>query len=166
MAELNGLPAADFVAKLGGVFEYSPWIAEMAANQRPFPSYTALLEALNEIVGTSGRERQMTLINAHPDLAGRLARNGQLTPESAREQSAAGLTHATSELLERIQSLNAAYRTRFGFPFIICARLNNVETILESMEQRISHQVDEEILIALQEISKIAKLRLSDIVAH
>lgn len=164
MAGLNSQSAAEFVATVGGIFEHSPWIAGEAANQRPFSSSSALHSAMCGIVQSSSREKQLALIKAHPDLAGRLARQGQLTPESTREQSAAGLTGAGAEVLEKIQVLNEQYRTRFGFPFIICARLNNVETILEAMEQRVSHEVDDEIDTALREISKIAELRLADIV--
>jgi 2-oxo-4-hydroxy-4-carboxy-5-ureidoimidazoline decarboxylase len=164
IAELNASSAADFVATVGGIFEHSPWIAVAAASQRPFLSRDALHTAMVAIVQAAGSEKQLALINAHPDLAGRLAQQGQLTAESTLEQSAAGLSQADASVIERIQSLNTAYRSRFGFPFIICARLNNVATILTAMEQRVHHSPDEEIATALGEISKIAQLRLADIV--
>lgn len=164
MAELNALPAAEFVAKVGGVFEHSPWIAEETAGQRPFDKRDDLHAAMVAIVQAAGEEKQLALINAHPDLAGRLAQQGQLTAESTREQAAAGLAGAEASVVEKIQSLNAAYRSRFGFPFIICARLNKVETILTAMEQRVNHSPEEEIATALKEISKIAQLRLADVV--
>ncbi len=164
MAELNALPPAEFVGRVGGIFEHSPWIAEKAAGQRPFATRSDLHAAMVAIVQSAGAEKQLALINAHPDLAGRLARQGQLTAESTREQAAAGLAHAEAGIVEKIQALNTSYRARFGFPFIICARLNNVETILTAMTERIHHSQEKEISTALAEISKIAQLRLADLV--
>ncbi|HVJ45376.1 MAG TPA: 2-oxo-4-hydroxy-4-carboxy-5-ureidoimidazoline decarboxylase, partial [Luteolibacter sp.] len=104
------------------------------------------------------------LIRAHPDLAGRLARQGKLTAESTREQAAAGIAAADTETIARIGELNAAYRKRFDFPFIICARLNNVNTIVDAMERRLGNDPATEQATALEEIGKIARLRLADIV--
>ena len=164
IGELNAVPAEEFVGKVGRIFEHSPWIAEEAAGERPFTSRDELHAAMVAIVQCAGTEKKLALINAHPDLAGRLAQQGQLTAESTREQAAAGLSQADTEVVEKIQSLNTTYRERFSFPFIICARLNNVETILNAMEQRVHHTPEEEISTALREISKIAQLRLADIV--
>lgn len=164
LAELNGLPAEEFVRRIGGVFEHSPWIAEMAAARRPFASLDDLLGAMTSLVSSSPPEKQTALIAAHPDLAGRLAQQGRLTAESTREQTAAGLTGVDLSVLQRIEARNTAYRERFGFPFVICARLNNVNTILDAMEQRLHHAREQEIATALDEISKIARLRLEDIV--
>ena len=109
------------------------------------------------------QNRQLTLIKAHPELAGRLARSGQLTAESRSEQAQAGLTSLPENLTSRMLELNHAYQQKFGFPFIICARLNNVSTILHAMENRLANNQETEFQTALQEISKIAKLRLDDI---
>lgn len=164
MEEINALNPADFVHILGGVFEHSPWIAAAVETQRPFPDSAALHEAMVHQVLIATADQQLALIQAHPDLAGRLARQGQLTAESQREQSSAGLTEADAETLARIESLNHQYRTKFGFPFIICARLNKVETIVAVMESRIHHSADAEMGIALEEIAKIAQLRLKDLI--
>jgi 2-oxo-4-hydroxy-4-carboxy-5-ureidoimidazoline decarboxylase len=164
MEEINALNPADFVRVLGGVFEHSPWIAAAVETQRPFPDCAALHEAMVHQVTTAGDEKQLALIQAHPDLAGRLARQGQLTAESQREQSSAGLTAADVETLARIESLNHQYRSKFGFPFIICARLNKVETIVAAMETRVHHSAEAEMAIALEEIAKIAQLRLKDLI--
>ena len=163
--QLNALPASAFVALTGGVFEHSPWIAEKAAEMRPFASAAALHSALVAIVAASSGVRRLALIRAHPDLAGRLAQQGQLTAESSREQASAGLAQADAATIARLQTLNTAYRARFDFPFIICARLNNVEAIIATMEQRLNHEPATEIATALEEIYKIAQLRLNDIVA-
>lgn len=164
LAELNACSAADFVHRVGGIFEHSPWIAEAAAGKRPFASVDDLLAVMTEIVAFSDPEKKLALIQAHPDLAGRLAQQGQLTAESSREQEAAGLTRADAGTLERISKLNTAYRERFGFPFIICARLNGVEAIVAAMEARLPHEREVEITTALGEIARIARLRLSDLI--
>lgn len=164
LADLNAVGRQEFVGTLGGIFEHSPWVAEAVVEERPFASVEALLAALVRAVRTSAPERQLALIRAHPDLAGRLARQGELTPESRREQAAAGLSAADPATLARINELNAAYRARFDFPFIICARLNNVQTILEAMERRLGNDPAVERATALEEIEKIARLRLTDFV--
>jgi len=164
LRELNALPADAFVQIVGPVFEHSPWIAEAAAPQRPFATVEALLAALKGIVAASGPEKQLALIRAHPDLAGRLAQAGQLTAESTREQASAGLNQADPATVQKLQSLNAAYQARFGFPFIICARLNHVAGILSAMETRLEQGREPEISTALAEIGKIAELRLRDLI--
>jgi 2-oxo-4-hydroxy-4-carboxy-5-ureidoimidazoline decarboxylase len=164
MADLNAVGRAEFVATVGGIFENSPWIAEAVVKDRPFASSLALLAAMTLAVRTSSSEKQLALIRAHPDLAGRLAQQGKLTAESTREQAAAGISSADAETIARITKLNAAYRARFDFPFVICARLNNVNTIVEAMERRLGNDPATEQLTALEEIGKIAGLRLADIV--
>ena len=160
---MNALPAEDFVESVGVIFEHSPWIAKRAAMRRPLESADALLKGMQEIVETAPLEKKLALISAHPDLAGRIARQGQLTAESAAEQASAGLTRIDSATRRRIDDVNAAYRERFGFPFIICARLNNVKTIIDAMDRRLNNSRDEEISTALTEISKIARIRLLDL---
>ncbi len=164
VAELNALGTAEFVSFAGGVYENSPWIAAAAAAQRPFGTCDELAGAMDEIVAQSGADRQLELIRAHPDLAGRLA--APLTDESRREQAAAGLDGAAAETIERVRSLNKAYRARFGFPFVLCARLNKVSAILEAMENRLKNPAAAEIETALAEISKIARLRLADLIVN
>ena len=110
----------------------------------------------------ASRERQLALIQAHPDLAGRLAQQRKLTAESTREQASAGLNHLSEVELSRFQQLNERYRARFGFPFVICARLNAKEAILAAMEARVNHSPNDEFQTALGEIEKIAWLRLQD----
>lgn len=164
LADLNAYSVPDFVARFGGVFEHSPWIAETAAQLRPFAGLADLHEKMTMLVAQSSPEAQLALIEAHPDLAGRLAKLGQLTAESTKEQAAAGLSQSDEATLAKITELNTAYRDKFGFPFIICARLNNVSTIIEAMSQRVNHDRGAEIETALSEIYKIARLRLEDIV--
>jgi 2-oxo-4-hydroxy-4-carboxy-5-ureidoimidazoline decarboxylase len=161
---LNGM--GNFVRVLGPVFEHSPWIAEAAWAKHPFASVEDLHQALCQIVLNSGEEKQLALIRAHPDLAGRAAQAGTLTRESTGEQAGAGLNRLSSEDLALFQKQNDAYRKTFGFPFVICARLNQPETILAAFEHRLKNSPERERKTALEEIFKIAELRLRDLIAH
>jgi 2-oxo-4-hydroxy-4-carboxy-5-ureidoimidazoline decarboxylase len=164
IADLNELGEKEFTDKIGPVFENSPWIARDTWRRRPFASRDRLLFELSNTVLKSGWDAQVELIRAHPDLAGRLAAAGKLTRESKREQEAAGLSGLDPEIRKAIQERNKTYRKKFGFPFVICARLNNVESILEAFDERLVNSLDAEIDTALGEIFSIARLRLRDIV--
>jgi 2-oxo-4-hydroxy-4-carboxy-5-ureidoimidazoline decarboxylase len=153
-----------FVSIFGSVYEHSSWVAEAAWQHRPFASLDGLHTAMDNAVQGADYRRQMTLIKAHPELAGRLAGSGQLTAESRSEQAQAGLNSLSENLTKRMLELNSSYQRKFGFPFIICARLNNAATILEAMEDRLTNSGETEFKTALQEISKIARLRLADII--
>jgi OHCU decarboxylase len=164
MAEINRLPPEEFVRLIGPVFEQSPWIAGETAARRPFSSFAQLLAALWGIVHRAPEETQLALIRAHPDLVSRAALAGALTAESAREQAGAGLNQLSPEEIALFQRYNAAYREKFGFPFVICARLNKKDSILAGFERRLPHSREQEIQAALEEIFKIAGLRLRDLV--
>ena len=164
LAKLNGLPQKDFVQIVGPVFEHSPWIAEMAWKQRPFANFQNLHRALCEMVKNSGLKKQLALIRAHPDLVGRAAVAGTLTRESINEQAHAGLNQLSPEEIDLFQKQNASYKNKFGFPFVICARLNRKEAILAGFEQRLNNSREQEIKTALEEIFKIARLRLNDLI--
>lgn len=163
LSELNELAEAEFVATLGGVFEHSPWLAATAWKARPFDSIEGLHDAFMKAVASSGDEAQLQLINAHPDLAGKLALARQLTPASQHEQASAGLDALSPEEFERFHVLNNAYRARFGMPFIICVRLNTRETILAEFERRLSGDVESERREALKQIGLITRLRLTEL---
>ena len=159
ISQLNSLSLEPFIQLVGPVFEQSPWIAQAAWPKRPFASAAALHGALCEIVRESDDERKLALIRAHPDLVGRVV----LTSESANEQASAGLDRLDAGEIELFRRSNAAYRGKFGFPFVICARLNRKQAILESFERRLKNSREEEINAALAEIFKIAELRLQDL---
>lgn len=159
LEQLNACPADEFIARVGPVFERSPWIAAAVVSRRPFASREALHAALCDAVTTATTEQQLALIRAHPDLVGRVV----LTAESAREQAAAGLTDLTPEDIARFDRYNSAYMARFGFPFVICARRNEKEAILQAFPVRLRHGRDEEMATALGEIFQIAGLRLADL---
>jgi 2-oxo-4-hydroxy-4-carboxy-5-ureidoimidazoline decarboxylase len=162
LGALNACEPDAFVAALGHLFEHSPWVAAETFDRRPFGSVDDLHGALCATMRGAGPERQLALVRAHPDLAGRLAEAGKLTASSAGEQSAAGLDRLTPSESAEIQRLNDAYRGRFGFPFVICARLNAKETILAAMRSRLGNGPEAELSTALDEIAKIACLRLND----
>ena len=161
--KLNLLSPDEFIRIVGPVFEHSPWIAEETWPKRPFASVEQLHKALCKTVQNAGEEKQLALIRAHPDLVGKLALAGSLTKESTGEQASAGLDKLTPEEIELFQKRNAAYQEKFGFPFVICARLNQKEAILDGFKVRLHHSREQEIQTALAEIFKIAELRLRDL---
>jgi 2-oxo-4-hydroxy-4-carboxy-5-ureidoimidazoline decarboxylase len=163
---LNKLGRKSFVEKIGPAFEQSPWIAEEASSKRPFNDFESLHRALCETVKNSGEEKQLSLIRAHPDLVGKLALAGQLTTESTKEQASAGLDKLSPKEIDLFQKQNAAYKNKFGFPFVICARLNKKEAILAGFERRLKNSRAREIKTALEEIFKIAELRLQGLTAN
>ena len=164
IAALNAADRATFVAAIGFAFEHSPWVAEAAWERRPFADLKGLHAALTSVVASAPAQQQVALIAAHPDLAGRVAREGRLTASSRGEQAAAGLDRLTAEQLARFESANAVYRARFGFPFVICAREHDQASILAALERRAANDRTAEIATALGEIAKIARLRLEDAV--
>ncbi len=163
LTQLNMLACDEFVRIVGPVFEHSPWIAEAAWPKRPFASVEALYATLCETVQSAGEEKQMALIRAHPDLVGKLALVGELTKESTGEQASAGLDRLTPQEVELFQQNNAAYQEKFAFPFVICARLNKKEAIMNGFKVRLQNSRALEIQAALAEIFKIAELRLQDL---
>ncbi|MEA3188958.1 MAG: 2-oxo-4-hydroxy-4-carboxy-5-ureidoimidazoline decarboxylase [Chthoniobacter sp.] len=154
------MPQPDFVRTVGPVFEHSPWIAERASERRPFESADDLRAALCDTVDAAGEAEKLALIRAHPDLVGRAV----LTAESQGEQAAAGLLELTPEESGLFAQYNREYRERFDFPFVICARLNKKEAILDAFPRRLKNSRAEEIQTALEEIFKIAQLRLADLI--
>ena len=162
--QLDSLSRDEFVRVVGPVFEQSPWIAEATWARRPFANVEALHVALCETVLSAGEEKQLALIRAHPDLVGKLALAGQLTRESTGEQASAGLDKLSPEEVALFQTNNAAYQAKFNFPFIICARLNKKEAILNGFKVRLQNPREQEVKTALEEIGKIAYLRLQDII--
>jgi allantoate deiminase len=166
ITQLNKMDRAEFIAVCGGCFEHSPWIAERAWDRRPFDSVDDLHEKLCSVVRAANAGEQLSLIRAHPDLVGSLAREGKLTRESTGEQAAAGLMTLTPEEIAAFERYNVAYRKKFDFPFIICARANKKEAILAAFPHRLQNDRPQEIAIALREIFKIARLRLMDTVSE
>ncbi len=171
LEQINAASAGDFVALLDGTYEHSPWIAERAVAQRPFASLVHLKLALAQVVRESGRDAQLALIRAHPELAGKAMLSKTLTAESTNEQGKAGLTDCTPEEFARIQQLNAGYNAKFGFPFILAVRgprglgLPKAE-IIATFARRLDHHPDFELAECLRNIHRIAEIRLDDKFGH
>jgi OHCU decarboxylase len=162
--EVNRLSREGFIERFGPLYEHSPWVAEQAYGARPFGGLDGLHGAMVRAVNAAPEGRKMALILAHPDLAGRAAMAGELTPESKQEQASAGLDALSPEEYREFHRLNEAYKHKFGFPLIFAVREHTKETILAGAERRLEHSRPEEIETALAEISKIARLRLEDLV--
>ena len=166
LIQLNSCSRDEFVRTVGPVFEHSPWIAEETWARRPFASVEKLQVQLCQTVNAAGQEKQIAFIRAHPDLVGRAALAGTLTRESTGEQAGAGLSQLSPEEISLFQKQNTAYKNKFGFPFVICARLNKKEAILAGFETRLKNSREQEIKTALEEIFKIAELRLQDLIPN
>jgi 2-oxo-4-hydroxy-4-carboxy-5-ureidoimidazoline decarboxylase len=162
---VNRMDRVTFVATLGGVFENSPWVAEQAWDARPFSAMDELHAAMVEVVRGATVAQQLTLLRAHPELAGREARAGEMTDSSKTEQSSVGLDALTGAEFARIGELNLAYRTKFGHPFIIAVRNHTKQGIFESFERRLQNGADTERAAALNEVFTITRLRLTALFA-
>jgi 2-oxo-4-hydroxy-4-carboxy-5-ureidoimidazoline decarboxylase len=156
---LNASSQADFVARLGGIYEHSPWVAERAFAARPFASRDALHAAMQRAMQGASRDEQLALIRAHPELLGKLEA-AQLTEASRGEQAGAGLDRCTAAQKSRMQALNHAYREKFGFPFIVAVKGLDWGGIIERIESRLGNTREVEFATALQEIGRIARFRL------
>jgi len=166
LTEINEGDTATFVEVLGDVFENSPWLVERAAATCPYPSRDALVAKLVEVMNTAAQDEQLALICAHPDLAGKAARAGELTDSSAREQAGAGLDQLTDEEFDRFNRLNGDYQARFGFPFIIAVRDHTKASILAAFEARLNNEAAAEIAEAMRNIARIVSLRIVDTVGE
>ena len=171
LEQINAASATECAAWLDGTYEHSPWIVERALAQRPFASLAQLKLALVGVVREAGREAQLKLIRAHPELAGKAMVAKTLTAESTHEQGKAGLTDCTPAEFARIQQLNADYNARFGFPFILAVRgprsqgLSKAE-IIAVFARRLAHHPDYELAECLRNIHRIAEMRLNDKFGH
>ena len=165
--QLNTSPMAAVLQQLDGLYEHSPWVAAQALQQRPFASLAHFKHALAKTVTDAGRDAQLALVRAHPELAGRAAVRQSLTAESNAEQSQAGLTQCSPEEFDQLQQLNRAYNDRFGFPFMLAVRgprgtgLTR-QTIIATLERRLHHHVSVELPEALRNVHRVAELRLND----
>lgn len=160
VAQLSEQSQEQFVSTLDGIFEHSPWVAERAWAKRPFASVDALFHAMFQAVEQASHQEQLDLICAHPELAGKEAAAGTLTKESTGEQKGAGLDQCTPDELERLRQLNASYREKFGFPFVIAVKGLTRHEIMDKVDARLNNSTEDEFRTCLQEIGKIARFRL------
>jgi len=160
MAELNSMDRAAFVEALGWIFEHCPWVAERAWDARPFANLDALHSAMTEQVDLASFGEKLALLNAHPDLGKR----ARLSQASAQEQSGAGLDSLTPAEFEQLQRLNAAYRSRFGFPFLLAVKGCTKHDVLRELAARIHASPEDEYREALRQVYRIARFRLEDLI--
>jgi N-carbamoyl-L-amino-acid hydrolase len=165
--QINTLPRAEAAALLTGLYEHSDWIAAQALDMRPFASAAALKHAMVKVLNDAGREPQLALVRAHPELAGKAMVSKSLTAESTNEQTKAGLTNCTPEEFAHIQQLNASYNAKFGFPFILAVRGPrgsglNKQQIISTFERRLHNHPDYELAECLRNIHRIVEIRLND----
>jgi allantoate deiminase/N-carbamoyl-L-amino-acid hydrolase len=170
LPDLNSCDITAFVDALRGIYEHSPWIPERAAAQRPFASLAALKLALQDAVTRASEAEQLSLLLAHPELAGKAAIAGELTAESTGEQAASGLDRCSPEEYAALHLLNAAYKHKFGFPFILAVKgptgkgLTR-QTIIATFERRLKQRRQDELNEALRQVHRIAEIRLNDLLS-
>lgn len=163
--ELNACAQTAFVAILGGIFEHSPWVAERASNARPFASSDTLHAAMMRAVREAPDEKQLALLRAHPELAGKAAVRGELTTDSTKEQAGAGLSECSPEEFARLTALNAAYNAKFGFPFILAVNGHDRTSILCEFARRVDNDRATEFEEALIQVARITRFRLEALVS-
>jgi len=164
VSELNTCSKDEFVAALANIFEHSPWIPEQAAAARPFSGLGALLAAMKDTVDRAPAELRMKLIRAHPDLANKTQRAAGLTAESSSEQDSLGLDRLSDAEYEAFERVNNAYRAKFGFPYIVCVRRHTKDSVLRDFERRLPNDATTETQTSVDEICRIAALRLDQLV--
>ncbi len=159
---INRLRLDDFIATFADIAEHSPWVAARAAEQRPFANRAAMIDAFQRAVSAADEAKQLALLRAHPDLAGRAARAGELTSDSAREQKGVGLDTLSDDEFARFHTLNEAYKSRFGIPFIFAVKGATKHDILAAFEARLCATQQEEVMTALMQVLRIIRFRLTD----
>jgi 2-oxo-4-hydroxy-4-carboxy-5-ureidoimidazoline decarboxylase len=160
---VNSMDRAAFVQKFGGIFEKSPWVAEKAWDKRPFASIDDLHAAMVGVVKYAPVPNQLALLQSHPDLAGKEAQVGAMTASSVSEQASAGLNALSKTEMAQISELNAVYKQKFGFPFIIAVRMHTKEGIFFEFNRRLQNETQTEFANDLQNVYAITRLRLSAI---
>jgi len=152
----------EFVARFGGVFEHSPFVAERAFDAGAEIALTmqSVHAAMCSVFRAASAAERLGVLRAHPDLAGKLAIAGGLTQDSKAEQASAGLDRLSADEHARFTTLNTAYVEKFGFPFIIAVKGLTKDDILAAFETRIGNSVDQEFETACAQVEKIARLRL------
>lgn len=158
LTELNGCTKEDFVTAVGWVFEHSPWVAERAWRKRPFASFDDLSTHLIQEVQAASTDEQLALLHAHPDLGTRAKK----TVSSTDEQAAAGMDQLSPMEYELLIRLNAEYRKKFGFPFLLAVKGSDKATVIGALERRLKSAPEQEFQVALGNVFRIARFRLED----
>lgn len=161
ISAVNGLHYSDFIQKFGNVVENTSLCAAAVCARRPFHSFDNFVSSMYQFIDELPKDGRAGILRNHPDLAERLE---SLTPESQREQTQAGITTLTKEEIQQLKHYNGLYKEKFGFPFVICARLNNKDAILSGIQTRLHNDGDQELKCGVEEVKKIMLLRMKDLV--
>ena len=164
LAELNAMDEPAFARALGGIFEHSPWVAERAFAEQPFVSVDALHAAMAAAVDRASEGEKLALLRAHPELAGKAAVRGELTADSSKEQSGAGLSQCSPEEFARVTELNRRYNAKFGFPFILAVKGHDRASVIREFARRVEHDRSSEFAESLAQVARIARFRLEALV--
>ncbi|MEI7530920.1 MAG: 2-oxo-4-hydroxy-4-carboxy-5-ureidoimidazoline decarboxylase [Betaproteobacteria bacterium] len=164
LEEINRLNQKEFVDKLFGIYEHSPWIPERAYSKAPFGDGEDLAKEMRLVVAAASHQEQLGLIAAHPELAGKASVRKELTAESNQEQSGAGLDQCTPEEFGLLNEMNQAYNQKFGFPFILAVKGHNRHSIIQEFSKRLNNSLEDEFKACLEQIDKIATFRLNDLI--
>jgi 2-oxo-4-hydroxy-4-carboxy-5-ureidoimidazoline decarboxylase len=165
LAELNALNREAFTAALGGIYEHSPWVAEAAYALKPFESRAQLHARMQAVVDAASFAQQLALLRAHPELASKAAVRQELSEASNAEQAGAGLTQCSPDEFVKLTALNASYRARFGWPFIIAVKGRTRGSIITAMSARVQHDAAREFAECIAQVGKIAGLRLEALIS-
>ncbi len=165
LGDVNALDEAAFVRVLGGIFEHSPWVARRAYARRPFASVAALHAAMSDVVAQAPADAQLALLRAHPELAGKAAVRGELTPDSGSEQQGAGLTSCSPAEFAQLTELNRRYTEQFGFPFILAVKGFDRAGVIREFARRVERDRASELAEGLAQVARIARLRLDALIA-
>ncbi|GEP11151.1 2-oxo-4-hydroxy-4-carboxy-5-ureidoimidazoline decarboxylase [Methylobacterium gnaphalii] len=164
LSALNEASDSEFVAALGAIFEHAPWVAEAAAQRRPFASVEALFAAMRAAVEAADEAHRLALLTGHPELAGRAARAGRIAADSVAEQASAGLDRLSDAEYARFEAMNARYRETFRIPFILCVKRHGRASLLRNFEKRLASSPEIERRAAEVEVMRIAAIRLNALV--
>ena len=162
LSTLNQASREAFVTSLGGIFEHSPWVAEAAWEARPFADTAALHAVMTAAIHAAAHARQLALLRAHPELAGKAMVSQTLTADSTDEQTRSGLTHCSPAEFAQLQALNAAYHKKFGWPFILAVKHLHRATIIRTFVARLESSAADEFDTCLANIEKITRWRLDE----
>jgi 2-oxo-4-hydroxy-4-carboxy-5-ureidoimidazoline decarboxylase len=158
VAELNRSDRARFAEALDGIFEGARWVAERAWERRPFSCLEQLHASMAAEVANATADEQLALLRAHPDLGSR----ARMSDDSEGEQSRAGLDRLNQDTVDRLQRLNALYREKFGFPFLLAVKGRTADDVLAALERRLGAEREVELVEALIQVYRIAGFRLND----
>ncbi|XP_043929205.1 putative 2-oxo-4-hydroxy-4-carboxy-5-ureidoimidazoline decarboxylase [Protopterus annectens] len=163
--DINSMNYESFLDVFGNVVEKCPVIVAAIWSRCPFLSVSDMESSIAEFIDSLPQSGKEGILRCHPDLAGRDLLSGKVTAESQGEQRQAGLASLSPGEMERMKQLNSHYKNKFGFPFVICARMSNKAQIFQELSVRVNNPPSQELLKGIEEVKKICHLRIQAIVS-